>query len=146
MLQIDRHQNLFAGRRIGRQEQIARMRLPVDHPMTVKAADQHPGAANQCPSRRNIHIRGGVGPYAEHFVGGSVSNREYVNTYHAAYMGLRHRLKMNYLNKDGSVHTTRRGSTGSGADIIWHLYALDYPNSTSARGRYWKDGVLYPGY
>lgn len=48
----------------------------------------------------------------------------------------RHNMEMlNYLVKDGSVHTTDAGSSGYGYDPIWIIY--------TDTGKYWRDGATY---
>jgi prepilin-type N-terminal cleavage/methylation domain-containing protein len=43
----------------------------------------------------------------------------------------RHLSSLNYLNKDGSAHSTGLGTTGYGEDMLWLIYT---------DGHYWQDG------
>ena len=43
----------------------------------------------------------------------------------------RHLSNINYLNKDGSVHSTKKGNTGYGKDMMWLIYTDSH---------YWQDG------
>lgn len=63
------------------------------------------------------------------------SNRDYKDLSGAGVgVAPRHRLKFNYSNKDGSVHSTLQGKTGYGADVKWFI---------QADGKAYMDGSYY---
>jgi len=64
-----------------------------------------------------------------------VSNRDYKDLSGAGVgVALRHRLRFNYSNKDGSVHSNNPGKTGYGADVKWFI-------TTAGQG--YVDGQYY---
>ncbi|OGV46077.1 MAG: hypothetical protein A2017_03955 [Lentisphaerae bacterium GWF2_44_16] len=66
----------------------------------------------------------------------TASNRDVkgINATNQDFVANRHSGRLNYLIKDGSVHNSKIGVSGYGAELIWIIYT---------DGRYWKDGTVY---
>ncbi|MFA9476678.1 DUF1559 domain-containing protein [Phycisphaerales bacterium AB-hyl4] len=56
-------------------------------------------------------------------------------TTHRPYLAFRHNGNMNFLRKDGAVHLTGPGVTGSGELPIWYL------RRDTSTPRFWQDGL-----
>ncbi len=79
-------------------------------------------------------------PPAEHFVGGSSANREYITIWsdNYKYLAYRHNGGMNFLCADGHVEWTKPGNSNYGEKPIWF-----FCGHGSCNGKYWKDGGYY---
>lgn len=66
-----------------------------------------------------------------------VGNQDWKTIFSTNYefVANRHNGMLNYLVKDGSVHTTDTGTSGYGYDTIWIIY--------TSTGKYWMDGKSY---